>query len=98
LPRYGRLALVVAPLTVLAGVVTAWPRVGGVAGLTGTPYGALVLTKTALVGSVLALGAAHHRRLVRQAGQPTRGSLAAETVGALVVLALTGWLAESAPA
>jgi putative copper resistance protein D len=95
--HYGRVALVAAPAVVLTGVVTAWPRVGGFAGLFGTPYGLLLLAKVACVGAVLALGAGHHRRLVRGQGEPTRGSLLAELLGALAVLALTGWLAESAP-
>ncbi len=101
--RYGRVALVAAPAVVLTGVVTAWPRVGGLDGLLGngllgTGYGRLLLAKVACVGVVLALGAAHHRRLVRAGGEPTRGTLLAELLGALAVLALTGWLAESAPA
>ncbi len=96
--RYGRMALVAAPAVLLTGVLTAWPRVGGLDGLLGSGYGRLLLAKVASVGVVLALGAVHHRRLVRGGGEPERSSLLAELLMALVVLALTGWLAESAPA
>lgn len=98
IPRYGRLALVAAPLTLASGVATALPQVGSWAGLVGTGYGRLVLSKALLAAGLLALGAWHHRRLVRAGGSPTRGTLLLELLGAGVVLLLTGWLAESAPA
>lgn len=97
IPRYGRLALVAAPLTLASGIVTALPRVGGLAGLGQAGYGRLVLAKALVALLLLALGAWHHRRLVRGGAVPTRGTLLLEVVGAGVVLLLTGWLAESAP-
>lgn len=97
IPRYGRLALVVAPLTLVSGVLTALPRVGGLAGLGQAGYGRLVLAKALVALLLLALGAWHHRRLVRGGQVPTRGTLLLEILGAGVVLLLTGWLAESAP-
>ena len=98
MPRYGRLALIAAPLTLASGVATALPQVGSWAGLFGTGYGRLVLAKALLAAGLLGLGALHHRRLVRAGGAPTRGTLLLELLGAGVVLLLTGWLAESAPA
>jgi putative copper export protein len=97
LPRYGQVALVAAPVTLLSGVATAWPRVGGIAGLVGSGYGQLVLAKATLALLLLALGARHHRRLVRARETPTRGTLLLEVAGAGAVLLVTGWLAESAP-
>lgn len=95
--RYGRLALVAAPLTVLSGVVTAWPRVGGFAGLLHPGYGQLVAAKLALAVVLLGLGALHHRRLVRAQQTPTKATLLLELIVAGAVLAVTGVLAESAP-
>jgi putative copper export protein len=94
---YGRLALVAAPLTLASGVVTAWPRFGSVFTVLESGYGQLLAAKVALVTGILALGAQHHRRLVRAGAEPSRGTLLAEVLLAVVVLALTGWLAESAP-
>jgi putative copper export protein len=95
--RYGRLALVAAPVTVLSGVVTAWPRVGGVAGLLQPGYGQLVLAKLGLAVALLGLGALHHRRLVRAQQSPTKATLLLELLVAGAVLCVTGVLAESAP-
>jgi len=95
--RYGRLALVAAPLTLVSGVVTAWPRFGSVFAVLESPYGQLLAVKALLVAVVLGLGAQHHRRLVRGGDAPTRGTLLAEVALAVVVLTLTGWLAETAP-
>lgn len=94
---YGRLALVAAPVTLVTGVVTAWPRVGSVFAVLDSGYGRLLAVKIAMVAIILGLGAQHHRRLVRGGGEPSRGTLLAEVLLALVVLTLTGWLAESAP-
>jgi len=94
---YGRVALVAAPLTLLSGGVTAWPRFGSPFTVLDSSYGQLLATKVAIVAVVLLLGARHHRRLVRAGAEPSRGTLMAEVVLAVLVLGLTGWLAESAP-
>lgn len=94
---YGRLALVAAPVTLATGVVTAWPRFGSVFTVLESGYGQLLAVKVAVVAVILGLGAQHHRRLVRGGAEPSRGSLLAEVLLAVVVLVLTGWLAESAP-
>lgn len=103
LPRYGRVALFSAPLTMLTGAVTAWMRLENIGQLLSTGYGRLLLVKSLSVIVVLALGALHHRRLTRAPQlqsadiQHTRRSLQAEVVLAVIVLLLTGWLGESAP-
>jgi copper transport protein len=94
---YGRVALVAAPLTIASGVVTAWPRFGSVFTVLQSGYGQLLAAKVAIVVIILALGAQHHRRLVRAGAEPSRGTLLTEVLLAIVVLGLTGWLAESAP-
>lgn len=65
LPRYGRLALVVAPLAVFSGVLTAWLRIEAPAQLLTTFYGRIVLAKSVVVFIILMLGARHHLRLSR---------------------------------
>jgi putative copper export protein len=94
---YGRLALLAAPITLLSGGVTAWPRIGSLLTVLDSSYGQLLTAKVATVAIVLLLGARHHRRLVRAGEVPSRGTLLAEVLLAGVVLVLTGWLAESAP-
>lgn len=94
---YGRLALMAAPLTLVSGVVTAWPRFGSVFTVLDSGYGQLLAVKVVVVAVILGLGAQHHRRLVRGGDEPSRGTLLTEVALAVVVLALTGWLAESAP-
>jgi putative copper export protein len=94
---YGRLALVAAPVTLVSGVVTAWPRFGRVVTVLDSGYGQLLAVKIAVVVVILGLGAQHHRRLVRGGVEPTRGTLLAEVLLAVLVLTITGWLAESAP-
>jgi putative copper export protein len=94
---YGRLALVAAPLTLATGVVTAWPRFVSVFTVFDSGYGQLLAVKVASVMIILSLGALHHRRLVRGGAEPSRGTLLAEVLLAVLVLGLTGWLAESAP-
>jgi putative copper export protein len=97
LPAYGRLALVAAPLTMASGGLTAWPRLLSLSALVEPGWGQLLLAKAAGAILILALGALHHRRLVRAGGAPPRGTLLAELLLAVAVVALTGWLAESAP-
>jgi len=96
-PAYGRLALVAAPLTLCTGGLTAWSRVWPVGALLASGWGQLLVAKAAGALLILALGAWHHRRLVRGRHAPTRGTLLAEVLLAAAVLGLTGWLAESAP-
>lgn len=71
-----------------------------------TGYGRLLVIKSLLVLTVLALGARHHSQLTRYRGangldtgrvRLVRRTLQIEVVLALIVLLLTGWLGESAP-
>ncbi len=102
-PRYGRVALFAAPLTVLSGAATAYTRLESPADLLGATYGQLLLAKSVLVLIILTLGARHHRSLVRARDQlltnlPTmRRTLQLEVALAIVLFTLTGVLGESAP-
>lgn len=55
LPRFSRVAYLAVALVALTGVVNALLLVGGIAGLTGTAYGRLLLAKLALVLLLLAV-------------------------------------------
>lgn len=65
LGRFSRLAAAAVALTAASGLGLAWRYVGGVAALVGTAYGAMVLTKVALLGMALLL-AAQNLRAVRR--------------------------------
>ncbi|RMH21327.1 MAG: hypothetical protein D6701_02565 [Gemmatimonadetes bacterium] len=102
LPSFSRVALVVAPLTVLTGVVNYLLHGAGLAALLVDPYGRVVTGKTALVAVVLALGAWHNRRIepgVAGGEDPARlvpsGSL--ELGVALVVVIVTSVLVATPP-
>lgn len=56
LPRWSRLATVAVGVMVATGLYATWREVGGLAALTGTTYGRLLLLKTVLVAFLLMLG------------------------------------------
>jgi putative copper export protein len=96
--RFSRLAEVSAPLVVLSGGVSAWRRVSeaSVSTIVAADYGRLLIGKIVLVLVVLALGAAHRRR-VRRHDTPTSRSVRAELALAVVVLVVTAVLTGTAP-
>lgn len=56
LSRFSPLALTSVALMVIAGVYLSWEYIGGLAGLLGTAYGTMLLTKIALMAALLLLG------------------------------------------
>lgn len=65
LPRYSSIALVAFVVVSTSGVVSAWIRVGDLGGLL-TPYGALVLVKSAALIALGGFGAFQRRWLIRR--------------------------------
>jgi putative copper resistance protein D len=88
--RFSSWALFVMAVIVGTGVWNAWNEVGGVPGLVGTPYGRLVLLKTALLLPVLALAAWNRRSLLPRLGDD------GATVGRPAMRSLAGFVAVEA--
>ena len=88
--RFSSLALFMMAVIVGTGVWNAWYEVGGVPGLVGTPYGRLVLLKTALLLPVLALAAWNRRSLLPR----LHGD--GQTVGRPAMRRLAGFVAVEA--
>nr|WP_242395754.1 CopD family protein [Anaeromyxobacter sp. SG63] len=106
LARFSRLAFAAVALVVATGLALAWRYVGGVAALVGTAYGAMVLTKVALLGMALVL-AAQNRRAVqrwRRAGDRAAADLRipflveAEAGAAIALLLAAAALTAQPPA
>jgi copper resistance protein D len=74
LARFSRLAAAAVALTAASGLGLAWRYVGGIAGLVGTAYGAMVLTKLALLGMALLLAAQNLRAVRRWRGAGDRSA------------------------
>jgi copper resistance protein D len=75
LRRFSTLAFASVSVLVLAGAGLSFVYIDGLGGLLGTAYGVMVLTKAALLGILLVLGAVNFfivRRLVRGEGAPLR--------------------------
>ncbi len=62
--RFGRLASIVVPLLILAGLVMSYVLVGSVVALIGTGYGQALILKVAIVAFLLGLAAINKMRLV----------------------------------
>jgi putative copper resistance protein D len=88
--RFSAWALFVMAVIVGTGVWNAWYEAGGVPGLVGTPYGRLVLLKTALLIPVLALAAWNRRSLLPRLGGD------GATVGRPAMRSLAGFVAVEA--
>jgi putative copper resistance protein D len=69
--RFSNLAFASVMVLVVAGVVLTWQYVGDWAGLAGTAYGVMVLSKVVLLAAILGLAALNFRA-VRQASAGTR--------------------------
>jgi putative copper resistance protein D len=111
--RFSALAMGAILLLLLTGALNAWPLVGDIAGLVGTPYGSLLLVKLALLIPLIGLGALNRwwivPRLAARATvggpggasrmiRPLRLSVAAETGLGGVVLLVVGALGVTPPA
>lgn len=105
--RFSGWAAVTAGAVLVAGTALGWINVGGLAPLTGTTYGRVLLAKVALVGLVLGGAAWNRFRLLPALSAPedrlrpwhSLGQVLRFEVGAIVVvLALTGALTGITPA
>jgi copper transport protein len=98
--RFSTVAFTSVAVLAGTGVYQAWRQIRTLDALTGTPYGRLVLIKTALFAGLIGLGWLARRRLA--AGKPDlrllRRSVLAEFGVAVVVLGVTSLLVESQPA
>lgn len=96
--RYSRVATIAAPVVVLTGVGASLRQLAGatVADAVASDYGRLLLLKIALALAVLALGAAHRRRVAAGNAPPARG-VRAELLVALAVFAVTSVLTGTSP-
>ena len=103
LAGFSRVAMLLVPALVLAGLVVAWQLAGGWAALWSSAYGAALLVKTAAVTAMLGLAAWNKLRLVpafrrnAAAGRRLRRSIAGEAALALLVLAATAGLTSLPP-
>lgn len=100
---FSRVAIILVPLLVLAGVVMAWRLAGGWPALLSDPYGQAVLVKAVLVAVMLGLAAWNKARLVPALrrngdGRRLRRSIRGETVLAALVLVVTAGLTSVPPA
>jgi copper transport protein len=95
--RFSRLAFGCVVVLVGTGTYQSWRELGGWAAFLDTGYGRLLLLKITAV--LVVLGAAwFSRRWVRSRAGSLRHPVLVETAGAVVVLALTAALVNSAPA
>ncbi len=98
--RYSGLALVAAGLVLLSGALNSSTRVTGPADLV-TPYGALLLAKTALTAALVGAGAVHRRWTIRAmaGGRPAafRRLLAGEALVMSAVIGVAAALASTVP-
>lgn len=94
--RFSRLAFCCVVVLVATGTYQSWRQLGSWAAFLGTDYGRLLLLK---IGAVLVIlgGAWFSRRWVRSRVGSLRHSVLVETMGAVVVLALTAALVNSEP-
>ncbi len=105
--RFSDVALVSVSVLVATGALRAWIEVGAWRGLTGSSYGAVLLTKLGVFVPLLALGFVNNRwvkpRLRDVSGDPGRAlgvlrrTVRTEIVLGLAVLALTAFLVNLAP-
>ncbi|MQY42590.1 copper-binding protein [Epibacterium sp. SM1969] len=97
--HFGRVATIIVPVLILAGLIMGWMLTGSLTALFGTGYGQALLVKLALVAVVLTLAAANKLRFVpaMQAGEAAAArhlalSIQIETLVILAVLAATATL------
>ncbi len=98
--RFGRLAIAAVALLTASALWQGWSLGGGLPGLLGTPYGHLLLLKSAGFAAMLALAAWHRWRLVPALPRTRRVlaiSVLADTALGLAVLALAAILGGMEP-
>ena len=94
--RFSRVAFTCVVVLVATGTYQSWRQLGGWLAFLDTGYGRLLLLKIGAVAVVLA-AAWFSRRWVRTRAGSLRHPVLVETAGAVVVLALTAALVNSAP-
>lgn len=97
--RFGRVASIIVPVLLLAGLAMAWLLLGDLGALVNTGYGQTLLIKLGLVGVALTLAAANKLRFVpamqsgdQKAARHLLRSIEIETAVILAVLAATATL------
>ncbi len=93
LPRYSRVALVCFAVVAGSGLLMGWLALSAPADLLGTPYGRLLLGKTAALGLLGWLGHLHRRRTLAAATARRPRAFVALAAVELVVMAATVGLA-----
>jgi copper transport protein len=100
--RYSSVAATGVAVLAGTGLYQGWLRVRTPAALFATPYGITLMVKVALVCAVLSVAFFSRRTLRRRAGATVPGLLprlvAAETAGAVAIVAVTALLVEMEPA
>lgn len=94
--RFSAIAFTCVVVLVATGSYQSWRQLGGWAAFLDTGYGRVLLLKIAAV-AVMLVAAGFSRRWVRRRAGSLRHPVLVETVGAVVVLALTAALVNSAP-
>jgi copper transport protein len=97
--RFSQVAGLALVVVAVAGVILGWRIVGSWSELVSTPYGRILLAKTALVVLVAAGGAWNRYRLLPavRAGAAVRTVVRLEALTLVVVVALTGFLVNQVP-
>ena len=107
LPRFSFLAIGSWILLVLTGAYAGWLQVGSLDAARATTYGNAFLIKLALAAALLGFGATHFIVVSRRIANAATGdrwsrrfgvTLAAEAIGIVAILLVTGWLTSEPPA
>jgi copper transport protein len=100
--RYSEVAFWAVTVLVATGVFQGWRQVGTVDALTGTPYGKLLIVKTAFVAAMLGFAwlsrRATHAKWSPDTASRVRATVAIETAIAVGVLVVTSLLVNAVPA
>jgi copper transport protein len=101
-PAYSPVAVVSVGTLIVTGTVGSWVQLDGLAALTGTAYGRLLLGKLGLVAIVMVLGLRNWKRLTPALATPEgpaalRHSATLELVLAQLVLVVTAILVRTSP-
>lgn len=79
-----------------SGAIATYKYVGTTASLFGTAYGRILIAKVALVGLMLVLGARNFRSLRDNTSHDAPPTVVVEAIVAVIVIAVTTWLTETA--
>jgi putative copper resistance protein D len=91
--RFSGIALVCVGVVAVSGVVNAWVRLHSVAAVLGSPYGRLVLAKTAALVVLAAMGYRHRRSTLEPIARGRRGAFLRLATAEVLVMAATIGLA-----